>query len=262
MIFRLLGRFLILFATAFFAVGAVAADFGACETMLRWTGAPVYRGDRPEHDILCRKGYVLSHNAERKVADWVLEELTRDRLAGMATRDDGSFRVDPDITERSATLKDYRGSGYDRGHLAPAGDMSWDKTAMAESFYLTNMAPQVGIGFNRGIWKALEGRVRDWAEHRERLIVVTGPIYGDGAKTIGVAKDVAVPEAFYKIAYDPDRKRAIAFVLPNKSTPTAKLPEHIVTVREIEELTGLDFLAALTKREQNRIEKIRQPMWR
>lgn len=253
---------LAVFALWLSALAAQAADWAACEAMLRWTGAPAYRGETPDHDLLCRKGYVLAHNAERKVADWVLEELTHERLTGPATRESGRFRQDPDIGERGASPKDYARTGYDRGHLAPAANMRWDDGAMAESFYMTNMAPQVGIGFNRGIWKTLEERVRDWAGSRDRLIVITGPIYGDRPKTIGQEKDVAVPEAFYKIAYDPERKRAIAFLLLNKSAPSNALPEHIVTVREIEERTGLDFLATLSKRDQNRIETSRQPMWR
>lgn len=249
---------------AFWMVSAatVAADIEACRDMLRWTGAPAYRGDEPEHELLCRKGYVLALNVDRKVADWVLEVLTPDRLEGNAKRESGRFKTDPDIGTKGATPDDYKRSQFDRGHLAPAGDMRWDKEAMIESFYMTNMAPQVGPGFNRGIWKSLEERMRDWAGNRARLIVITGPIYGESTKTIGEAKDVAVPDAFYKIAYDPERKRAIAFLLQNKAAPTEKLPEHIVTVRDVEERTGLDFLAALPRRDQNRIETSRQPMWR
>lgn len=242
------------------STAALALDIGECDAMIRWTGAPVYRGDEPDHDVLCRRGYILAHNTERKVPDWVLEELTPDRFKGSADRKNVVFKADTDIAAKSAAPKDYARSGYDRGHMAPAGDMKWDDEAMAESFYMTNMAPQVGVGFNRGIWKSLEERIRDWAGHRERLIVITGPIYGERVKTIGAG--VAVPEAFYKIAYDPDRKRAIAFLLPNKAAPDRTLPDRIVTVREIEEKTGLDFLAILSKRDQNRIERNRQPMWR
>jgi endonuclease G len=261
-------RLIFAFAGAFLAAlglglaNASAADVGSCEAMLRHTGRPVYRIAEPDHDVLCRKGYVLAHNAERKVADWVLEELTAERLVGPADRRRARFLGDPDVGARGAAPGDYRGFPYHRGHLAAAEDMKWSQEAMAESFYMTNVAPQVGRGFNTGVWKSLEARMRRWAARRERLIVITGPIYGPASRGIGPAGDIAVPEAFFKIAYDPDRKHAIAFLLPNQSGSAKYLAERIVAIREIEDLTGLDFLTALSRRDQNRIETIRWPMWR
>lgn len=230
--------------------------------MLRHTGAPVYRIAEPDHDVLCRKGYVLSHNAERKVADWVLEELTAERLVGSADRKRIGFRRDPDLGARGAGPRDYRGSDFHRGHLAAAEDMKWSHEAMVESFYMSNVAPQVGKGFNTGIWKSLETRMRRWAASRESLIVITGPVYGPASRGIGPAGDIAVPEAFFKIAYDPVRRHAIAFLLPNQKSDARRLAERIVPIKDIEDLTGLDFLVALSRPEQDRIETGRWAMWR
>jgi endonuclease G len=249
------------------AVPAWAAD---CTKMTELTGAPAYRGDAPEHQILCRLGYVLAHNPEHRVPDWVLELLTPDRFSGPGDRDEegNPFAADPDLdpSERSE-LPDYTGSGFDRGHMAPAASMKFSREAMRESFYLSNMAPQVGIGLNRGIWAELEEITRTWTCGRGRLVVITGPIYGERPKRAKAGSSVHVPEAFYKIAYDPDRRRAIAFVLPNKKidkrgrSAEEALKDHIVSIHDIEDRTGLDFLSALSRRDQNRLESRKAAMW-
>src|SRR5581483_4070948 len=159
------------------------------------------------------------HNDEHKTPDWAIEKLTPNRFTGPGDRTElgNPFTPDPDLPKgKRAELSDYRGSGFDRGHMAPAASMKFSKEATEQSFYLSNMAPQVGQGLNRDIWADLEALTRTWTCGRGQLIVMTGPIYDDDRpKTIGDDK-VAVPTAFYKIAYDSDRKRVIAFILPNK----------------------------------------------
>ena len=103
--------------------------------------------------IVNHLGYSLSYNEKNEQASWVAYELTADQVRGTVKRKD-SFRSDPLIKTGSASLSDYKGSGYDRGHLAPAADMKWSTTAMSESFFMSNMSPQLP-GFNRGIWKKL-----------------------------------------------------------------------------------------------------------
>ena len=106
-------------------------------------------------------GYTLSYNEKHEQASWVAYELTAGELRGTIARTD-NFKADASVTTGSASLADYRGSGFDRGHLAPAADMKWSREVMSESFFMSNMSPQEP-GFNRGIWKKLEGKVRDWA---------------------------------------------------------------------------------------------------
>lgn len=169
------------------------------------------------------------------------------------------FQPDPDLEPgQRAELVDYAKSGYDRGHMAPAGDMRWDKDAMTESFFLSNMSPQNGIGMNRGIWKDLEDKVRGWAIARWELYIYTGPIYETGTpKTIG-PNHVAVPAHFYKIIFDPIKVEAIAFIMPNAALKTKDLPKYIVTINEIETKTGLDFLSAIDAAVQKMVESKKQ----
>lgn len=125
---------------------------------------------------------------------------------------------------------------------------------MSESFLLSNMAPQIGAGFNRGIWKTLEAKVREWAIERGELYVVTGSIYSaTSVKHIGISS-VTVPTHFYKVITDPVRVEVIAFILPNEKNPSSMLPTFITSVDEVESKTGLDFLSALQDDVENLVE--------
>jgi len=216
--------------------------------------------------LLCREGYALSHDGNLKIPIWVQYRLTAQKARGGGVGErSNDFRADTELYEGGRSeLEDYRGSGYDRGHIAPAADMKWSAKAMSESFLLSNMAPQVGKGFNRGIWSKLEARVRSWAIDRGEVYVISGPIFTKGAEhyneTIG-PDHVAVPTHFYKIVYDPLRKEAIAFVLPNHESKAKDLPDYRVSIAAIEKKTGLDFLNRLDKKEEKRIEEGVMEMW-
>lgn len=229
-------------------LAALAGPLDNCAEYTRY-GIPGDKGD-----LLCRTGYALAHNPQRKTPDWVAEHLTREKAIKSLPRSD-DFRPDPDLEPGArAELKDYKGSGYARGHMAPAADMRWSKDAMSESFLLSNMAPQIGPGMNSGIWSRLEDRVREWAIKRGALYIYTGPIYAqEDPKTIGPGK-VAVPTHLYKIVFDPVRVEAIAFIMENKSLKTADMPKYIETIDEIEEKTGLDFLSTLSDDVQKLVE--------
>ena len=218
---------------------AYGNELEGCEEHIKY-GAPSL-----EPVLLCRTGYALSHDADHKIPDWVAYHLTDKKMKGTSTRSN-DFRPDPDLEiGQRAELKDYKRSNYDRGHMAPAGAMKWDAKAMSQSFLLSNMAPQIGPGFNRGIWRTLEGKVRKWTRERGELYVVTGPIYvSDVPKTIGANK-VSVPSHFYKVIFDPVRIEAIAFVLPNKKLKSKDLPTFIVSIDQVEALTDLDFLSEI-----------------
>jgi len=239
-------------------VGTVRADsLDACSEHL------VYGAPSMSPVLLCRLGYALSHNSTHKVPDWVAYHLVKDRIiSGNVPRSD-DFRPDPDLEPGDrAELKDYKGSGYDRGHMAPAGAFKWSERAMSESFLLSNMAPQVGPSFNRGIWATLEAKVREWATSRGELYVVTGPIYATtNVKRVGT-NNVSVPTHFYKVIFDPIRVEAIAFILPNEKNPSSMLPTFITSVDEVENKTGLDFLSTLQDNVENLVEANLPPaMW-
>lgn len=200
---------------------------------------PAYTGS-----IITKENYTLQYNERYEQADWVAYELTREEVFG-TTKRKNSFKTDPQITTGSATLNDYKASGYDRGHLAPSADMKMSPESMSESFYMSNMSPQVP-GFNRGIWARLESYVRTWAVDNKSVYVVTGGVLTkDKYSTIGV-NNVAVPEYFYKVIldYTGDEIKAIGFILPNEKS-SKSLQEYTVTIDEVEAFTGIDFYPLL-----------------
>jgi endonuclease G len=213
-------------------------------------------------ELLCRKGYLLAHSPENKTPIWVIEHLTAEKAQGSIPRYN-KFRPDPDLEKGArAELSDYKKSGYDRGHMAPAADMRWDQQSMIECFYLSNMVPQVGRGMNQAIWKNLEEHIRDWALDRVELYIFTGPIYEGGVREAIGKNKVAVPTHLYKIVYDPNKAEAIAFIMPNEKLDSKDMPKYIVTIRDVENKTGLDFLSNLDKQAQDVIEtKKAEGLW-
>ena len=213
------------------------------------------------NQIIKHTGYTLSYNEEYEVPAYVAYELTKDEVLGGGERND-SFKADESVRTGSAELDDYKGSGYDRGHMAPAADFKWSSEAMSATFYLSNMCPQ-DPSFNRGIWADLEAVVRTMAYDNEKVYVVTGPVLTDGPyETIGDNK-VAVPKRFYKTVLDytdPDIK-AIGFVLPNENSDKS-LQSFAMTIDEVEEITGIDFYPALPDDVEEAVEsKMRTSDW-
>lgn len=188
-------------------------------------------------------GFDLGYNEQFEQASWVAYVLTRNEIeSGTVSRTD-NFRADTTIATGSSGLSDFRRSGFDRGHLAPAGDMKWSRLAMNESFLMSNMSPQAPF-FNRGIWKRLEEQVRNWAIDKDSLYVITGPVLEPIDSLIG-ENEVGVPGYFFKVLADlsPPHHSFIAFLLPNARS-TDELLEFAITVDSLEKVTGYDFFAA------------------
>ena len=181
------------------------------------------------------------YNNSTKTAEYVLEHVTKAAISGPAHRKD-NFRPDDKLAPaNNATLADYASAGniYDRGHLAPAGDNTINDQIMSESFYLSNMVPQVANN-NRGIWKQLETAVRDYVAKFGDVYVASGPIYDAGYKTIGAGK-VGVPTRLYKIIIDVKTQKASAYIFPNAALPVADLPKYKATIADVEKATGINF---------------------
>jgi len=203
-------------------------------------------------DVVRHKYYTLSYSENDEQAEWVAYVLTRKRLQMEWQDRPDLFESDPLVRTGSATLSDYRGSGYDRGHLAPAADMAFNTTAITETFYLSNISPQVR-DFNHGVWKELEELSRDWAIKFNKLYVVTGPILKDGGKGEIGANRVTVPTAYYKILLDlsETNPKAIAFIVPNEVSYDP-LFKYTVSIDEVEKQTGINFYPRLMSRELER----------
>lgn len=204
--------------------------------------------------IVRHRRYTLRYREQYEQADWVAYKLTGDEARAYLSRDGNKFVPDPLVKTGSATHADYTRSGYDRGHLAPAGDFNTSPDDKQETFYMSNISPQVG-DFNRGIWNDLEQKFRQWAERDEELYVVTGPVLKSGLPTIGKYNEIAVPEMYYKIALclTDNQPRMIGFLLKNEFS-SENLKTFVVSVDEIERLTGIDFFPRIPDAMEKKLE--------
>jgi endonuclease G len=195
-------------------------------------------------ELILHTGFSLVYSEEHEQPRWVAYELTRDEVYGVYERAD-NFRADPSIKSGSATLADYRGSGYDRGHLAPAGDLSWSEESLSDSFYMSNMSPQ-DPSFNRGIWAKLEAVVRNMAATEGAVYVVTGPILTDGPYDSIGKNEVSIPNDFFKVVLDyrDEESKAIGFILPNKGSKE-DLSTFATSVSRVGEVSEIEFFPLL-----------------
>lgn len=204
-------------------------------------------------EVISHAAYTLEYNETHEQASWVAYVLTKEKTTRVAERTN-KFLSDPMVKTGSADNGDYSKSGYDRGHLAPAADMGWSAKTMAESFYFSNMSPQVPA-FNRGIWKRTEELVRTWAIAYDSLYIVTGPVLNEKLPSIG-ANQVSIPNYYYKVIlnyHHPDVK-AIGIIMPNAAS--SELIQHfVVSVDSVEHLTGIDFFPLLNDAEESKLEK-------
>ena len=205
--------------------------------------------------ILKRKGYTVSYNRRLNLPNWVAWELNREKLVERESRSD-KFLPDPDLpADEAVTTDDYKRSGWDRGHMCPAGDNRWHWRAMQESFYMTNICPQ-NHNLNRGDWKELEEDCRRWAEQEGRIYIVCGPIlYNRQPRTIGREHKVAVPDAFFKVVLCADSRppRAIGFIFKN-TAGNHPLDSYVNSVDQVERITGIDFFPALPDDIERKVE--------
>ncbi|MEO0340534.1 MAG: DNA/RNA non-specific endonuclease, partial [Bacteroidota bacterium] len=189
--------------------------------------------------------FTLSYSEKHEQAEWVSYVLTRERLQIPWVDRTDRFEPDTKVKTGSATWYDYRGSGYDRGHLAPAADMAFSIEAMQNSFLMSNISPQ-SHDFNKGIWKELEHLTRTWAKKYKKLYVVTGPVLSRPNKGKIGDNGVTIPSAFYKVLLDisePEQK-GIGFIIPNQIS-YEPLYEYVASIDQVEELTGINFFPNL-----------------
>lgn len=267
-------------------------DPDKCKPFYPW-GRPIHKDKSIEERLLylCRGGYAAGFDPDTKTPLWVSEHLyLRDVTTQNAQRTE-NFQPDPNVPKKmQASLDDYKGSGFDRGHMAPAGDNVFSQQAMTESFYLTNMVPQVGSNNNRGIWEDLEKMVRFYTINRHELLVVTGPIYLNGKASFMGASKVAVPTHLFKVIVDPSNYDTMAFIIPNQQVVTADTKfldkgnpafpqttpqsayycnghactpsDFLVNIDEVEKLTGLTFFTKALPNQKDKIRMYQQGMFR
>lgn len=223
---------------------------------------PAYENVKPRRGsgeiFVDHYGYRLSFNTETLCPNWVAWELTRDETQGRLPRYN-YFQADPKLPNRyQVEWKDYKGTGWDRGHMCPAADMKWDKQAQKACFYMSNICPQNG-SLNSGAWGKLEEACRRWAQREGNIYIVCGPIFAEDGqrKTIGRGRKIQVPTGFFKavLCLNKGREKAIAFYFSNDNK-RQYMSEVALSVDNLERLTGYDLFYQLPDALENRLEAV------
>lgn len=213
----------------------------------------VVTADGTPEQIVRYPGMTVSFNSDMHVPNWVAWKLTASMTEGGVSREN-AFYNDPDVAGCAETY-DYSYSGYDRGHMTPAGDMKWSREAMHGTFSLANICPQAH-SLNSGSWKKLEEKCRIWAKADSAIIIVCGPILTDNIREYIGDTRVAVPKRFFKVILAPyaNPARGIGFIMPNDKV-AGGMQAAAVSIDDVEKATGLDFFSALPDEIETEVEK-------
>ena len=211
--------------------------------------------DDRENQVIVHKGYTVSYNKDTRLPNWVAYELTDVEVNGTCKRN-SRFFPDPDAKGRQADNDDYRNTGWDKGHIAPAGDMKWDEQSMLESCYFTNVCPQ-NHNLNGGDWRTLEEKCRDYARRFGSVYIAAGPIEGEAKNGVIGRNLVVVPDAFYKVLLVciDGKYEDIGFYFEN-AAGHKPLKVYVKTIDEIEALTNIDFFFSLPDKIEEEVEKM------
>lgn len=202
--------------------------------------------------IIRKASYIVSYNKDTKIPNWVAWHLTADHTDGYVKRM-SNFYEEEQVASPRATLEDYRGSGWSRGHMCPAGDNKWSETAMYESFSLVNVCPQ-NASLNSGVWNSIEIDCRRWARQYGDVYIVCGPVFLNREhETIGT-NDVFVPEAFFKVVLCLNGTPKALGVICRNTDGNRKRDLYYNSVDQVERITGYDFFPALPDELENRLE--------
>ena len=237
---------------------------------LQWIRNEIERVDFPKNDqevkLIQHSAFILSYNEEHEQANWVMHVILPAIAKGNVSRTN-DFREDTLVKTGTAqekdyflkTLKDdstykYDGFGFDRGHMAPSADFRWSEIALSESYFYSNMSPQLG-GFNREKWAELENSLREYVLTNEvHLVVVTAPVLtNDLPKIERSLNGVSIPKLYVKVALDVKNNQAIAYVMPNEKIDKP-IESYAVTVDSAETLLGYDLFSGLEDAIENEIE--------
>ncbi len=230
------------------------------ETVFHNTEGAYFLPTSTTNNVITHSTYYLSYSEKHEQAEWVAYELKPEHISG-GKHKRPYFNQDPKVSTESAHWNNYKNSGYTRGHLLPAGDRTFSKEAYDETFYTSNISPQL-YEFNTGIWNSLEMRIRNFVKKNGKVYVVTGGILGDNLKTIGKEK-VAIPDYFYKVLLykDGNQYKMLAYLTPHQEEKRKSLNEYTVTTDSIETLTGIDFFHFLEDKTEDTLENSIDYRW-
>jgi endonuclease G, mitochondrial len=208
--------------------------------------------DKTADQVIYHAYYTLAYSEKDEQALWVAYRVYPNSINPLVARSN-NFREDEAVLTGSASLEDYKNSGYDRGHLAPAKTLSFNQVSMSESFLMSNMSPQLP-SFNRGVWKQTEELIRSLLNSSDSLYIVTGPVLKPYLDKIG-KNQVTVPSGYYNavLRFKKGTISGIGFLIPHKRT-LKKPKDFVVTIDSIENITGLDFFRFLDQKRQDDAE--------
>lgn len=212
----------------------------------------IIRREKLDELLIFNEAFYLSFDTLKYTTNWAFYMHTKEKRVKRFPRTN-HFYNDSSFNKIDFS-SNFRKSGYDRGHLVPAGDVTYDSLAMISSFNYLNICPQVP-SLNRGVWNRLEDKVRNWVDLYDSLYIITGPIYNSNYKCFG--KDsIPIPDYFYKVIFDLDSSdlKAIGFVFPNQKS-LGELGEYLVKIDKIEEVLQLDFFPYLEEEIEIVLEK-------
>jgi endonuclease G len=231
-------------------------DRPACPEHFQDGRAPVLVEPKltPRTSTLCYAGYAVLFSGLTRTPLWSAEHLTAQRVGNAHGQDRvNAFHPDPNLpVEERSELSDYARSGYDRGHMAPSGDMP-DSQSQEESFSLANMIPQDAEN-NRHLWAKIEGGVRDLAVEAGDVYVVTGPVFA-GENLQSLKGRVLIPTQIYKAVYIPKRAGAAAYLAENGPGQDVR----VLSLSALRQLTGIDPFPALAQEVKDRVATLPMP---
>ena len=209
--------------------------------------------------VVEHEGYAVGYSREHCQAKWTQYRLTKQNMKDCMgkPRYEGPFQPDPYVPYKQAWNRDYTKSGYQKGHLVPDLDLRYSATAEKETFYYSNVSPQIDK-FNTGVWKRLENKVRSLSIREGSIVVVTGPIFPiSGGTKLGDM--ITVPKKFFKVIYSEGAQpKMIGFIIPHQSTQ-ADIKVFVCTVARVEAETGLKFFDKLPKGVQKELKTRSSP---
>tara|TARA_B100000809_G_C15037258_1_gene494219 strand:+ start:205 stop:963 length:759 start_codon:yes stop_codon:yes gene_type:complete len=215
--------------------------------------------------IVKHQEYTVCYSEEHEQPFWIAYELTKSELELPSRKGQSSFKEDPKISSESAAHSDYTNTGYDRGHISRAEYNKRTKVSYKESYYMSNVSPQIGVNFNRtgGDWYNLEELEKKIATNSGSIYSVSGPIFNDNLEVIGDETAITVPGYFFKAFLSHDKTQAIAFILKHDNVDVNTIWDSAVTINELEGITGFNFFAILPNKTEKEIEyKISLEYWK
>ena len=211
--------------------------------------------------IIKKKSYIASYNKDTKIANWVAWHLTSEHTEGSIGRGN-MFHEDEEVPSPKATVEDYKGSGWSRGHMCPAGDNKWDAEAMYQSFSLINVCPQ-NASLNSGLWNSLEIDCRNWAKRFHDIYIICGPVFFQQDHEVIGINEIYVPEAFFKVVLCLNGKPKGLGVIVKNTAGNKKKDIYYNSIDQVERITGMDYFPLLSDDVEDEVESnLDMDMWK